>query len=81
LNELDDSEDRPRHDECTDDVQSNHVSVPWHLQRSIRGTLVHAGVEQPRGKDEDAEEDDLDEETTDDDIGAGVSAFRVFARQ
>lgn len=69
LDELDGSEQRPDHDEETDDVEGGEVVLPSHLGAqccSSRG-LVHGAVEHERDNHEEAEPEELDDQTDNDD--------------
>jgi len=63
---FDDAEDGPHHDEAADPVEHDKALVParpFLAERFQRGEPVHPHVEDHGGDEEEAERDDLDEET------------------
>lgn len=67
---LDDSEDGSDHDQRTGAVQVVQMQLPWHGhgERSGGRHLAHADVEDARHDDKEAKDDDLDAETSHDDV-------------
>lgn len=73
LGVFDHSDDRPHEDQDADEVKREHVLPPGCGVALAGRLLMEARVEDCGCDDEEAEDDDLHDETADDDVGSHVA--------
>lgn len=75
---FDGTEDRADHDQETPEIQGHHVLPPRDAAvGATGGCCVDGTMESHSNTDKEPKEDELDEETDDDDLSAGVQSLQA----